>query len=132
MLSRQRNKIHLVRGRKLCTVCLLTKAFSITILARLKVHQTYNTFTTWEAPASGTYYVTVVAFNSALEFSTTVCSDGVTVDTTGPVLSDVYVSEAHIAGGVASAYSSEGVKEVWYVDTDRRRRFVDSPDQACM
>lgn len=37
------------------------------------------------------YYVTVVAFNGAQEPSEPVCSDGVTVDTTPPVIKDVVI-----------------------------------------
>ena len=91
--------------------------------------ETYNTFATWTAPGDGTYHVTVVAFNSALEPSAPVCSDGVTVDTTPPAMADFYVSGAHVAGGVVLGHSPT---EVWLIDSERRRRLVDSPDTACM
>ena len=73
--------------------------------------------------------MTVVAFNTALEPSAPVCSDGVTIDTTPPTINHVYVSGAHVAGGVVLGHSPT---EVWFVDGERRRRLVDSPDAACM
>ena len=96
-----------------------------------KVVKTYETFASWDAPSDGKYYVTVVAFNSAIEASAPVCSDGVTVDSTEPAVTEVYVSGARITGGVISA-RREGKEEVWFVDSERRRRLVDSPDQACL
>lgn len=96
-----------------------------------KVVKTYETFASWDAPSDGKYYVTVVAFNSAIEASAPVCSDGVTVDSTEPAVTEVYVSGARITGGVISA-RREGKEEVWFVDSERRRRLVDNPDQACL
>lgn len=97
-----------------------------------KVIQTYETSASWDAPGDGKYYVTVVAFNSAIEASAPACSDGVTVDNTRPELREVFVSGARIACGVISARREEEREEVWFVDSERRRRLVDSPGQACL
>ena len=43
---------------------------------------------TWLAPGEGLYYVTIAAVNSALHHSTPVCSDGIIVDNTPPVMND--------------------------------------------
>ena len=96
-----------------------------------KVIQTYETSASWDAPGDGKYYVTVVAFNSAIEASAPACSDGVTVDSTRPEFREVFVSGARIAGGVVSARREER-EEVWFVDSERRRRLVDNPDQDCL
>ncbi|XP_066275498.1 uncharacterized protein [Branchiostoma lanceolatum] len=73
---------------------------------------TTSTYVTWEAPHPGTYYCTVVAFNRALEPSDPVCSDGVTVDTTPPVLTEVVVESAHFKPGLLR----DGDGNVWLVD----------------
>ena len=72
--------------------------------------------------------MTVTAFNSALEPSAPVCSDGVLVDTRPPAVGSLYVAGARVAGGVVPG---PGLTEVWFVDSERRRRLVDSPDSAC-
>ena len=51
---------------------------------------------------TGTYYTTVVAYNHALEPSHPVCSDGVTIDMTGPVVTSVHVSHAFIKPGLVT------------------------------
>ncbi|XP_035696852.1 uncharacterized protein LOC118430249 [Branchiostoma floridae] len=78
---------------------------------------TTSTYVTWEAPHPGTYYCTVVAFNRALEPSEPVCSDGVTVDTTPPVLREVVVDNAHYKPGLLQ----DGEGNVWMVDRNGYR-----------
>ncbi|XP_078589451.1 uncharacterized protein LOC144869806 [Branchiostoma floridae x Branchiostoma japonicum] len=73
---------------------------------------TTSTYVTWETPHPGIYYCTVVAFNRALEPSAPVCSDGVTVDTTPPVLREVVVDNAHYKPGLLR----DGEGNVWMVD----------------
>ncbi|KAK7500608.1 hypothetical protein BaRGS_00008183, partial [Batillaria attramentaria] len=110
------------------TACLTASSFGhVTDDSRVNV--TYGTTASWEAPGPGTYYVTVVAYNSAIEPSDPVCSDGVTVDVTAPAVSEVYVEGAYIAAGLVRQVDSDNI---WLVDVDRRRRLVDSPDQACL
>lgn len=41
----------------------------------------------WLAPAEGLYRVTIVAFNSALRHSAPVCSDGLVIDNSPPIIS---------------------------------------------
>ena len=52
-----------------------------------QVVQTEDTFATNVVTKTGKYYVTVVAFNAALEPSRPICSDGVTIDKTAPDVS---------------------------------------------
>nr|KAG5709290.1 hypothetical protein BaRGS_018042 [Batillaria attramentaria] len=81
------------------TACLTASSFGhVTDDSRVNV--TYGTTASWEAPGPGTYYVTVVAYNSAIEPSDPVCSDGVTVDVTAPAVSGVYVEGAYIVAGL--------------------------------
>ena len=55
------------------------------------IHETLQTTTTWTAPSIRTYYVTVVAYNSALQPSKPACSDGITIDQTPPVIEEITV-----------------------------------------
>ncbi|KAI8487523.1 hypothetical protein Bbelb_347570 [Branchiostoma belcheri] len=84
---------------------------------------TTSTHVTWEAPHPGTYYSTVVAFNRALEPSEPVCSDGVTVDSTPPLLREVVVDSAHFKPGLLR----DGEVNVWMVGRDGYRQ----PAPAC-
>ncbi|XP_025086754.1 uncharacterized protein LOC112559633 [Pomacea canaliculata] len=93
-----------------------------------RVVMTYETTATWSAPADGTFYITVVAFNSAIEPSSPVCSDGVTVDQTSPKVSRVYVAGAYIAPGLIRA-SDNGI---WLVTSDHTIRLVENPDRGCI
>ncbi|XP_046557203.1 uncharacterized protein LOC124266453 [Haliotis rubra] len=93
----------------------------------VEVTETYSTSASWTAPSVGKYHVTVVAFNRALEASDPVCSDGVTVDTTPPSVSEVAVRDSRVMEGLAK--SSDNV--VWYIDAHRRRTLVVSPDDSC-
>ena len=51
---------------------------------------------------TGTYYTTVVAFNHALGLSHPVCSDGVTIDITGPIVTSIHVDHAFIKPGLVT------------------------------
>lgn len=53
--------------------------------------KTYSTHANFEAISDGTYHVTVVAYNRALDGSEPVCSDGVVIDSSKPRVSDVIV-----------------------------------------
>ena len=54
----------------------------------------YNTFVSYEAPNEGTFYISVVAVNRAKDSSNVVCSDGVTIMTTVPYLTDFVLERA--------------------------------------
>ena len=52
-----------------------------------QISTTNDTRATWIAPAEGLYHVTVTAVNTALRHSTIVCSDGIMIDNSRPVIS---------------------------------------------
>ena len=93
----------------------------------MQVAETYSTHASWRAPEPGKYFVTVVAFNRALEPSRAVCSDGVTVDETVPFVTEVAIGNSRVVPGLVT--SSTG--DVWLIDSERRRSSVRDPDDAC-
>ncbi|XP_048243311.1 uncharacterized protein LOC124141844 isoform X1 [Haliotis rufescens] len=93
----------------------------------LEVTETYSTSASWTAPSVGKYHVTVVAYNRALEASDPVCSDGVTVDTTPPSVSEVAVRDSRVVEGLVK--SSAG--DVWLIDTHRRRTLIVTLNKSC-
>ena len=68
----------------------------------------------------GTYFLTVVAWNTALSPSDPVCSDGVTVDETPPELEGVVIPGGVVQGGLVQDVSGE----VWLISEDRSRKVV--------
>ncbi|XP_050415812.1 uncharacterized protein LOC126829741 [Patella vulgata] len=64
------------------TSCLGANKFQLNLANRQDIQQTTSTHASWTAPSDGKYYITVVAYNGALEVSLPVCSDGVVVDRT--------------------------------------------------
>ncbi|XP_046562882.1 uncharacterized protein LOC124271765 [Haliotis rubra] len=106
--------------------CLSANEFGVN-KSLFEVTETYSTSASWTAPSVGKYHVTVVAFNRALEASDPVCSDGVTVDTTPPSVSEVAVRDSRVMEGLVK--SSD--KVVWFIDAHRRRTLVVNPDGSC-
>ena len=76
-----------------------------------QVTTTHNTFASLSGLALGTYYTSVVAYNHALEPSHVVCSDGVTIDTSGPEVTSVHVTHTYIKPGLVT----DG-EEIMYMD----------------
>ncbi len=101
------------------TWCVNSSHFMYPLTLGSEAKQTTATMATWTAPQEGTYYVTVVAFNHALQPTNPVCSDGVTVDTVAPVIRGVVIPGAVVLPGIAR--DSEGV---WFVRSDRTRVYV--------
>ena len=88
------------------TQCANSSSFSYPLIDGTVVTETTETWATWTAPGSGTYYVTVVAYNHALQPSSPTCSDGITIDQVVPVISEVVIQ-----GAVETA-------EMIYISTD--------------
>ncbi|XP_064635756.1 uncharacterized protein LOC135492940 [Lineus longissimus] len=86
-----------------------------------------QTSNTWTAPGDGTYYLTVVAFNEALERSQPVCSDGVMIDNSAPFIKEIAIDNLKMKEGLIK--NSAG--EVWVVRTDGHIFPIDSPSSAC-
>ena len=102
------------------TQCANSTPFTFPLKASSQAIQTTETMATWTAPSEGTYYVTVVAFNQALQPSRPLCSDGVTIDTVAPEIVGVVVPGAVVRPGLVSDLSGG----VWYVRRDRVRVWV--------
>ncbi|XP_069133969.1 uncharacterized protein [Argopecten irradians] len=93
------------------------------------VVETTDTDVTYTAGAEGTYFITVVAYNHALEPSTPVCSDGVTVDSGVTSVSEISVATAMVRGGLVT---DSGATAVWILDTDRSIRKLSTVTPACL
>ena len=89
--------------------------------------ETKETYASRTAPGPGTYYCTVVAYNTALEPSKPECSDGVTIDTTAPEIHEVSIDNAWIRDGLVKDLSGS----VWYIDRHTFRVLVGRPTESC-
>ena len=76
------------------TACVNSSSFSYPLTEGSVVMETTGTQASWTAPSPGTYYVTVVAYNNALHPSLPACSDGITIDQTAPIISEVVIPGA--------------------------------------
>ncbi|XP_078682372.1 uncharacterized protein LOC144916849 [Branchiostoma floridae x Branchiostoma belcheri] len=92
-----------------------------------QVANTTSTHAEWEATHPGLYHCTVIAFNRALEPSEPVCSDGVTIDVTPPVIADLSVDNLHYTPGVVRGKDGE----VWLVDSSGLRHPINEPSATC-
>ena len=77
---------------------------------------------------NGTYYVSVVAYNNALEPSDVLCSDGVTVDGTPPTLQHISVDHLRSVPGLIKQKTS---KEIWLLDENRQRQLLKGFETIC-
>ncbi|XP_061176006.1 uncharacterized protein LOC133184957 [Saccostrea echinata] len=91
--------------------------------------ETYATYATHTVATEGKYYVCVVAYNRALEPSKPVCSDGVTVTTEVPVVSEVDISSAHVRESIVTDI---GRTTYWLVNRNRHRILIANPTKDCM
>ena len=107
--------------------CAVADIFSYPLNASSGVSQTRVTSATWEAPGEGTYYITVVAYNNALQPSSAVCSDGITVDLTPPTFMGVSIPGARVKPGLV--VDSGG--QFWLVERERERVMVDGYSGWC-
>ena len=107
--------------------CANESYFTFPLMPDSAVTETRDTFATWDAPAPGTYYATVVAYNNALRPSVPVCSDGITTDTAPPSFEGVVIPGAVVAPGLV--LGPEG--EVWLIDSNRERLLAEEPSEMC-
>ena len=89
--------------------------------------RTTSTHASWTSPSPGLYYVTIIAYNRALEPSDPVCSDGVMIDTSPPELSKISIGNARMWPGVAR--DDEG--RVWFIDDQRRKAELVNVSNEC-
>ncbi|XP_064643638.1 uncharacterized protein LOC135497735 [Lineus longissimus] len=92
-----------------------------------KVKKTTRGITRWIAPAGGRYFITVVAFNIALDHSIPVCSDGVIVDETGPVFGELTVENTKTIPGLVKENGT-----VYFVGVDRKKIRIRNPSKLCI
>ncbi|XP_072034094.1 uncharacterized protein [Amphiura filiformis] len=90
-----------------------------------------NVPVSWSAPGPGRYYISVIAYNRALEPSGVVCSDGVTIDNTPPEVTSIDIKNARVHPGLVKDIATD---EVWLVRNDRQRCKLDSEayDAVCL
>ena len=102
-----------------------TKCNAIYIIT-IKVQRTESTTFSYDVTQPGKYYTTVVAYNTALEPSYAVCSDGVVVDNTPPGLSTVRVEKAFMRPGLVT----DNQQDVWFIGRAgcRQKKF----NQTCL
>ncbi len=103
------------------TQCVNMSLFSFPLEPESLVVQTMEEYASWLAPGDGTYYVTVVAYNNALQPSEPVCSDGITVDNVSPVFEGIRIPGSVVEPGLVVSWS---LGEVWLVEGDRQRVYV--------
>ncbi|XP_062576068.1 uncharacterized protein LOC134237945 [Saccostrea cucullata] len=97
--------------------------------SNLLLKETYATYATHTVSTEGTYYICVVAYNRALEPSKPVCSDGVTVTTAVPSVSEVDITNAYVREGLVTDIRKT---TYWIVNKNRQRRLVANPTEDCL
>ena len=80
------------------------------------------------ATNEGRYYVTVIAYNHALDASAPVCSDGVVIDTSVPDVSEIVVGQAKVSRMLLKDKLSTCV---YLLDNNREIVTVDNPTAEC-
>ena len=108
---------------------LSVRVFHFTFFILFKVKETYSLHATHIVTSEGTYYACVVAYNRALEPSEPVCSDGVTVTTSVPSVSEVDISSAHVREGLVTDTERT---YYWLVGSNRHRRLIENPTTDCV
>lgn len=102
------------------SVVMTTTLVSAMIPPQGELTSTLSYVTCAHIAGEGTYFLTVVAWNSALSPSLPVCSDGVTVDETPPVVEGVVIPGGVVQGGLVQDVSGK----VWLIGEDRNREVV--------
>jgi hypothetical protein len=76
----------------------------------------------------GKYYLTVMAYNHALDHSKPVCSDGVTIDDTPAVVSDIVIQNAVTTEGLVKSITDD---TVYILYRNRELVQVENPSEIC-
>ncbi|ESO83749.1 hypothetical protein LOTGIDRAFT_168990 [Lottia gigantea] len=92
-----------------------------------EINETSVTHATWLAPTDGQYYITVVAYNAALQPSQPVCSDGVVIDSTRPIVREIFIDQARIEAGLVSKD-----RKLYYINNRRQIHQIQNPDPDCL
>eukprot|EP00731_Ephydatia_muelleri_P000539 Em0001g539a len=80
-----------------------------------------------DCPPYGTYYITVVAYNQALQPSMAVCSDGITVDGRPPTFGGVVIPGATVYPGLVQTAAGQ----LWLIGANRGAILVTGYNPAC-
>ncbi|XP_070572151.1 uncharacterized protein [Ptychodera flava] len=91
------------------------------------LRNTTSTHAQWVAPSSGKYYCTVITYNKAMSPSKPVCSDGVVIDTTEPVIREVHIDDVYVRPRLIEDSNST----IWYVDKKRKRQRIENISRMC-
>lgn len=102
--------------------------YSVEHISFLQLTETTSTTASFEASDEDTYYITVAAYNRALDPSDPVCSDGITIDTTKPAISEVVVEGAITPKGLLKDSSNN----VWVIKNERIIEKIETPSLTCM
>ena len=94
----------------------------------MQLKETYETAASFEAGDEDTYYITVAAYNRALDPSDPVCSDGVTIDTMMPIVSEVVIEGAITQEDLLKDSSNN----VWYLSRRRIIQKLENADSSCL
>ncbi|KAK3612523.1 hypothetical protein CHS0354_024495 [Potamilus streckersoni] len=89
--------------------------------------ETYATTAVFNASSEGTYFLTVAAYNHALEPSKPVCSDGISIDTSLPLVSEIHIEHVRIRGGLVKDVNDS----IWYLDENRNLYKVTNASMSC-
>ncbi len=89
--------------------------------------RTTDTSASYTASGPGTYYITVVAFNRAIDPSDPVCSDGIVIDNTPPTIGSIFLANARIRGGIVRDDNGN----VFYVNHQRYMFSLPDATDAC-
>ena len=90
----------------------------------VNIHKTVNPVIKLTFPRNGHFYSSVLAFNNAMEPSSVVCSDGVTKDTTFPLVTNMILEN----GQIHKALWCKNLK-AWYVENNMTlRELQQTPD----
>ena len=101
--------------------------FFLKHFADIQLIETYTTKASFEVDQEGKYYVTVAAYNHALDHSIPVCSDGIIVDTAVPIVTEFKVDGALVDPRIFR--STDG--KLWFLHEDRTVQEVENPSEAC-
>ncbi|WAR05722.1 hypothetical protein MAR_021091 [Mya arenaria] len=93
-----------------------------------EIVKTYETTASTIVQSQGQYYTTVVAYNHALDPSVPVCSDGVVIDSTPTLISEVVIN-----GGIVTPriIRDNVTDEVFVLNKNRVIQAIQNPTRVC-
>lgn len=81
----------------------------------------------YDAPNEGTFYISVVAVNRAKDSSNVVCSDGVTITTTVPYVTDFVLERAR----TSSRFVRDTNGTEWLLDSTLKKHMIKNGSHRC-